>query len=119
MLKKSVASFAMSDSSKERHIDVEPRRPVVVVAGGKMHVAPDALGLAPHDEQDLRVNLEARDAVHTMTPASSSRCAQEILRAFVKTRLDLDEHGNVLAARAARSSARTIGESPDVRYNSS
>ena len=100
---------------KRPDVGVEPRGARVVVAGADMHVAADAAVLAAHHERALGVRLERREAVHTCTPARSSARAQPMLRASSKRALSSTSTTACLPCSAARMSAGTIGESPDVR----
>ena len=89
-------------ASEEPEIAVDATRPHIVVAGGEMAVAPDAVGLLPHDEARLAVGLEARAAVDDVSPDFLERAGPADVRLLVEARLQLHEDGDLLAVLDGR-----------------
>ena len=50
-------------------VRIEPRRGIVVVAGGQMHITADSVFLPANDKRDLAVGLQAYQAVNDMAAA--------------------------------------------------
>jgi hypothetical protein len=61
------------------------------------------------------VRLERREAVHHVHAGALQRARPADVAGLVEARLELDETTACLPCSAARMSAGTIGESPDVR----
>ena len=104
-------------AGQDPEVHVQPGRLRVVVAGPDVEVASQPGPLAADDERDLRVGLEADEAVHDVRARLLQRPGPDDVVLLVEAGLDLDQDDDLLARSAARMSARTIGESPDVRYS--
>ncbi len=87
---------------EEPEVLVDAARPDVVVAGGEMAVAPDAVGLLAHDEARLAVGLEAGDAVDDVRAHFFERARPADVRLLVEARLQLHEDGDLLAVLDGR-----------------
>ena len=83
---------------EEAEVRVDARGLGVVVAGTDVHVAADAVGLAPDDERDLGVRLESRQPVGDVHAGIFQRARPGDVVALVAARLELDEHRDLLAA---------------------
>ena len=53
-------------AGKDSAVRVELCRGIIVIAGSKMHIAPDAIFLAAHDKRNLAVRLKADQTVDDM-----------------------------------------------------
>ena len=78
-------------------IGVEARRLRVVVARAEMAVAAQSLLLAAHDHHELRVRLEAENAVHDVGTGLLELVRELDVRLLVEARAQLDDHRDVLA----------------------
>ena len=79
-------------------VGVHPRRARVVVAGGDVHVAADAVELAPDDERDLGMRLEAGHAVGDVDAERLERARPVDVVRLLEPGLQLDEHRDLDAA---------------------
>ena len=70
-----------------------------------MHVLSLAVTLAPRDEGDLRMHLEARKSVHDLTARAFERASPVHVVLFVETRLQFHEREHALP-RACRREQR-------------
>ena len=97
-LKSSEASSPKSGPRREEaEVGVDARRRRVVVAGAEVHVAAHGVALAAHDERDLGVRLEADEAVDHVHAGPLERARPLDVVLLVEARLELDEHGDLLA----------------------
>ena len=96
-------------------VGVQPRRARVVVAGADADVAADAAVLAAHDERALGVRLERGEAVHDVHAGALERACPADVARLVERALSSTSTTACLPCSAARMSAGTIGESPEVR----
>ena len=62
-----------------------------------MAVAPDAVGLLAHDEQDLGVGLQPDEAVHDVHARLFEHAGPFDVGLLVEARLELDERDDLLA----------------------
>jgi hypothetical protein len=53
-------------TAQQPQIGVDPRRCGIVVAGAQMHLAPQPITLAPHDERDLGVRFQADQPIRAI-----------------------------------------------------
>jgi hypothetical protein len=88
---------------QEAEVRVQARRAWMIVAGTEMRVRaePDAtvrVGLAPDQERELRVRLEAEHAVHDLRPGMLEAFGPVDVRFLVETRHQLDHNRDFLAA---------------------
>ena len=98
-LNRSVTSAPSSGPAAEQaEVRVQPGRPVVVVAGPDVDVAAQAGALAPDDETDLRVGLQADEAVDDVGARLLELAGPDDVRLLVEAGLDLDEDDHLLAA---------------------
>ena len=84
-------------AAQEPQIGVELGRPLVVVAGAEVDVAPDALRFAADDQQRLAVDLQVGDAVDHAGPRLVEFPRPGDVAAFVETRLELHDRRDLLA----------------------
>ena len=82
----------------EPEVGVDPRGPLVVVAGAEVDVAPQALRRPPDDQADLRVGLVAANAVDDVRAGFLERARPLDVALLVESRRQLDEHGDLLVA---------------------
>jgi len=82
---------------EEPQIAVDAARPYVVIPGGEMTIAPQAVGLLPDDEARLAVSLEAGAAVDDVSAHLLERTGPADIRLLIEARLQLDEDGDLLA----------------------
>src|SRR4029077_9427833 len=82
---------------EEAEVRIDPGGGGVVVAGGEMHVSPDAIGLAPHDERGLAVRLQAHDAVYDVNAGLLEGPRPRDVVSLVHARLQLDQRRDLLA----------------------
>ena len=84
---------------RRQHAEVFVRRRGlrVVVAGADVAVATDAVGLLPHDEQDLRVRLQADEPVDDVRARLLQHAGPFDVRLLVEARFQLDERDDLLA----------------------
>ena len=85
-------------AGEKAEVGVVVRGHGVVVARGKMHVAPDAVALLPDDEGDLRVGLQPEQTVDHVHALAFQRAGPLDVALLVEARLQLHEHGHLLAA---------------------
>src|SRR6202040_392103 len=78
-------------------IRVRARGPAVVVAGPDVHVTAHPAAFAPDDQSDLRVSLQALDAVRDVNAGTLERPRPLDVLFLVEPRLQLDEDGDLLA----------------------
>ena len=69
----------------------------VVVAGADVAVATDAVGLLPHDEEDLRVRLQADEPVDDVRARLLQHAGPFDVGLLVEARFQLDERDHLLA----------------------
>ena len=81
----------------EPEVRVDARRRLVVVAGAEVHVTPDLVLLAPDDERDLAVRLQADDAVDHVDARLLERLGPLDVLLLVEARLQLHEDRDLLA----------------------
>ena len=85
-------------AGEQADVGVDARGLGVVVAGAEVHVSPDAVRLAPHDERDLRMRLESLNAVGDVHAERLQRAREVDVVRLLEPRLQLDEHGHLDAA---------------------
>ncbi len=79
-------------------VDVEPRRPGVVVARADVDVAAQPGSLAADDERRLGMGLESDEAVHDVRAGPFQLARPDDVRLLVEAGLDLDQDHDLLAA---------------------
>ena len=87
----------MSFAGEETEVRVDLRGRAVVVAGADVRVAPDAVGLAAHDQAQLAVRLQVLDAVDDVDAGFLQPRRPLDVVALVEARLQLDQHRDLLA----------------------
>ena len=87
----------LGTAGHETEVRVDPRRRFVVVARPEVHVTADLVLLAPDDERDLAMGLQADDAVDHVDARLLERLRPLDVLLLVEPRLQLHEHRDLLA----------------------
>ena len=90
---------------QEPDVLVAPRRVRVVVPGADVRVAAEPALLLAHDEAELRVRLQADDAVGDVDARVLEPLRPADVRLLVEARLQLDDAHDLLAVARRRGSA--------------
>ena len=94
-----VARVAADDvvAGHQAHVGVELRGHVVVVAGGQVHIAAQAVGLLAHNERDFAVGFQLGHAVEYVAPRLFQRLAPVDIVFLVEAGAHLHQHRHLLA----------------------
>ncbi len=84
-------------ATQEAEVGVEARGGGIVIAGGDMDVAADAVGIAAHDEAHLGVDLVADEAIDDVDAGFLKLARPLDIIGFVKAGAKLDDGGYLLA----------------------
>ena len=82
---------------EDADVFVDPGGAMVVVARADVAVAADAIGFLANSHCDLRVNLQAEQAIGDMDPRLFEATGPADVRCLVEPGLELNEHGDLLA----------------------
>ena len=81
----------------QAHVGVQLGRAVVVVAGAQMHVAFDAVGFLPHNQNDLRMGLQSYQAIDNMGAGFFQTAGPEDVVLFIEAGFQFYQYRDLLA----------------------
>ena len=84
-------------AGQQAQIGVEPRGRGIVVAGAQMHIAADAVVIAPHHQTDLGMDLVADHAIDHVHPGLLESPGPGDVVGLVEAGLQFHHHGDLLA----------------------